>query len=52
MDFFVVLSRPGFRVAHKKRAGAKVGFQHKIGKEDAVNWFKTTYDGIVIGGKK
>ncbi|KAK5582683.1 hypothetical protein RB653_004268 [Dictyostelium firmibasis] len=52
MDFFVVLTRPGFRVAHKKRSPAKVGFQHRIGKEDAVNWFKTTYDGIVIGGKK
>ncbi|EGC29950.1 ribosomal protein L11 [Dictyostelium purpureum] len=52
MDFFVVLARPGFRVSRKKRAVAKVGFQHRITKDDAVNWFKTTYDGIVIGGKK
>eukprot|EP01132_Coremiostelium_polycephalum_P010050 gene10050-12319_t len=49
MDFFVVLSRPGFRVAHRKRASSKIGFQHKITREDTINWFKATYDGIVIG---
>jgi len=49
MDFFVVLSRPGFRVTNKKRIQSKIGFQHRITKTDSVNWFKTTYDGIVIG---
>ncbi|KAF2076404.1 hypothetical protein CYY_002309 [Polysphondylium violaceum] len=49
MDFFVVLSRPGFRVTNKKRIQSKIGFQHRITKSDSVAWFKSTYDGIVIG---
>ncbi|EFA75138.1 S60 ribosomal protein L11 [Heterostelium album PN500] len=49
MDFFVVLGRPGFRVCRRKRAIAKVGFQHRITKEDTIQWYKSTYEGIVIG---
>ncbi|GAM29212.1 hypothetical protein SAMD00019534_123880 [Acytostelium subglobosum LB1] len=49
MDFFVVLGRPGFRVARRKRTCARVGFQHRITKIDTVNWYKQTYEGIVIG---
>jgi large subunit ribosomal protein L11e len=32
MDFFVVLGRPGFRVARRKRMTARVGVQHKVRK--------------------
>ncbi|GAM20532.1 hypothetical protein SAMD00019534_037070 [Acytostelium subglobosum LB1] len=49
MDFFVVLGRPGFRVARRKRTCSRVGFQHRITKIDTVNWYKQTYEGIVIG---
>ncbi|KYR02372.1 S60 ribosomal protein L11 [Tieghemostelium lacteum] len=49
MDFFVVLSRPGYRVAQKKRCQGKVGFPHKIQRDESIQWFKQTYDGIVIG---
>ena len=52
MDFFVVLGRPGNRVCQKKRASGKVGFCHRLKKEDAVKWFEKTYDGIVFPGKK
>eukprot|EP01133_Synstelium_polycarpum_P011641 gene11641-13593_t len=49
MDFFVVLTRPGFRVARKKRCSTKVGFQHRVTKADSLQWYKETFDGILIG---
>lgn len=48
MDFFVVLGRPGNRVGRRRHAVGKVGIHHRLGKEDAVSWFKTKYDGIVL----
>ncbi|KAK9352665.1 ribosomal protein L5 domain-containing protein [Lipomyces doorenjongii] len=48
MDFYVCLARPGSRVARRKRASAKVGAQHKITREDTINWFKQKYDAIVM----
>ena len=35
MDFYVVLNRPGARVARRKHAKGKVGFSHKLTKSDA-----------------
>lgn len=40
MDFFIVLNRPGYRVAKRKAKCAKIGYQHKVTKTDAVKWFK------------
>merc|ERR1712224_942629 len=34
MDFYVVLTRPGFRVSKKKRKQARVGIHHLVNKED------------------
>jgi len=48
MDFYVCLARPGFRVARRKKCRAKVGKQHKIGRQEAMNWFITKYDGVVL----
>ena len=48
MDFFVVLARPGFRVSRRKRAQNKIGRDHLLTKEDAMNWFKESYDGIIL----
>ena len=48
MDFYVVLARPGFRVAKRKRCQDKIGKGHLMNKEDAINWFKETYEGIVL----
>lgn len=48
MDFFVVLARPGKRVAKRRRAVGTVGIHHRVRKDDAVNWFKTKFDGIVL----
>ena len=38
MDFYVVLSRPGFRIAQKKAKRGRIGIHHRITKEDAQEW--------------
>merc|ERR1719384_2309862 len=47
MDFYVVLKRPGARVARKKANRGRVGAQHKISADEAREWFKTKYDGVL-----
>eukprot|EP00455_Lapot_gusevi_P006843 TRINITY_DN12940_c0_g2_i3.p1 TRINITY_DN12940_c0_g2~~TRINITY_DN12940_c0_g2_i3.p1 ORF type:complete len:191 (-),score=73.07 TRINITY_DN12940_c0_g2_i3:195-734(-) len=47
MDFYVVLGRPGFRVARRKHKQGRVGVQHRITREDAIKWFKAKYQGDV-----
>lgn len=48
MDFFVVLIRPGYRVARRKHKPGKIGIKHKVTKDDAINWFIQKYEGIVM----
>lgn len=48
MDFYIVLERPGYSVARRKRLRSKVGFRHRITKEDAIEWFKTELNGSVV----
>merc|ERR1712029_294763 len=52
MDFYVVLGRPGINVRHKKRKMGRVGFPHRLIKDDAMKWFQTKYDGIILNSKK
>ena len=40
MDFYVVLKRPGKRVADKKIKKGKIGNSHKLTKEEAMKWFE------------
>ena len=40
MDFYIVLTRPGYRVAYRKRKQGKVGAQHRVTKEEAMKWFQ------------
>jgi len=47
MDFYVVMGRPGFRVGRRKVKTARVGFPHRIQKEDTMAWFKQRFDGII-----
>merc|ERR1712188_94352 len=51
LDFFVVLGRPGNRVSKRRRCRSRVGFSHKLTKEDAQTWFVKKYDGILLAGK-
>merc|ERR1719233_434477 len=48
MDFYVVLGRPGFNVAYRRRAKSRVGFPHRLTKDDAMKWFQQKYDGIIL----
>lgn len=47
MDFYIVLSRPGSRVARRKRKRSAVGPRHLVSKEDAMKWFKTKFHGQI-----
>ncbi|CAG8518682.1 17314_t:CDS:1, partial [Cetraspora pellucida] len=40
MDFYVVLGRPGNRVSRRRRAISKVGFSHRVTKDETIKWFK------------
>ena len=40
MDFYIVLGRPGFRVAYRKRKMGKIGTDHKVTKDEAMKWFQ------------
>jgi len=48
MDFYVCLERPGYRVARRRRTLARVGVQHRVTKEDAIKWFQTKFEGVVL----
>ncbi|BHF77610.1 60S ribosomal protein L11 [Sparganum proliferum] len=48
MDFYVILGRPGQRVAHRRRCVSKVGPKHHVTKEEAMKWFQSKYDGILM----
>ena len=48
MDFYVVLTRPGYRVAKRRSRQARIGVQHRIGREDAIKWFQAKFDGVVL----
>merc|ERR1711904_269890 len=48
MDFYVHLARPGSRVAKRKKQRSRVGVSHKVTKDDAMKWFKTKYDGLIL----
>lgn len=48
MNFFVVLERPGSRVARRRHATGRIGTDHLVKKDEAINWFKAKYDGIVL----
>merc|ERR1712228_180710 len=48
MDFYVVLSRPGYSIAYRRRKKSRVGFEHRITKADSMKWFQQRYDGILL----
>ncbi|KAK7796814.1 hypothetical protein U0070_004610 [Myodes glareolus] len=51
LNFYVVLGRPGFSIADKKRRTGCIGAKHRIIKEEAMRWFQQKYDGIMLPGK-
>merc|ERR1712044_39974 len=51
MDFYIVLGRPGFNVAYRRQKKSRIGFKHRVTKEEAQKWFQQKYDGIILPGK-
>jgi len=48
MDFYCVLSRAGRRVSERKRGRGRLGNFQKVSREEAINWFKQKYEGLVL----
>lgn len=47
-DFCIVLSKPGRRVCQRKKRKAKVGKKQRVTKEEAMEWFRSTFDGQIL----
>merc|ERR1712133_109975 len=52
MNFYIVLGRPGLNVRHRRKKTGRVGFSHRLVKDDDMKWFQTKYDGIILNSKK
>ena len=44
-------TRPGERVAKRRRAKSKVGASHRINQTETIKWFKNRFEGIVRGDR-
>ncbi|XP_062937491.1 large ribosomal subunit protein uL5-like [Cynocephalus volans] len=51
LDFYVVLSKPGFSITAKKCRTGCSGAKHRFSKEESMRWFQQKYDGIILPGK-
>lgn len=47
MDFYVCMTRPGNRVAQRRRMKSRIGYSHRIKREETMRWFKQRFDGII-----
>ena len=43
MDVNIALTRPGYRVAKKSRNSGKIGKQHRINRDEAIEFFRQEY---------
>ncbi|CAM0137659.1 60S ribosomal protein L11 [Umbelopsis sp. WA50703] len=48
MDFYCVMGRPGNRVSRRRHAKKAIGFQHKVKTEETIEWYKSSFDGLVL----
>jgi large subunit ribosomal protein L11e len=48
MDFYIVMGRPGNRVAKRKIKKARIGHKHRVTKEDTMAWYKSRFEGIIL----
>ncbi|OCK83910.1 60S ribosomal protein L11 [Lepidopterella palustris CBS 459.81] len=47
MDFYVIMSRPGERVAKRRRCKSRIGASHRINQTETIKWYKNRFEGIV-----
>lgn len=52
MDIIVRLSRPGYRVALRKRKRSKIGSKHRVTKEAAIEFMRNTFNVQIVEDKK
>jgi large subunit ribosomal protein L5 len=48
LNVSAVMERPGYRVARRNRSAARIGKAHRVGKEEAVEYFKKNFGIEVI----
>lgn len=48
LNYFVVLERPGARVAKRRRCQSKVGNKQRVSAEDAKQWFRESFEGVIL----
>mmetsp|Transcript_16671 Transcript_16671/g.27024 ORF Transcript_16671/g.27024 Transcript_16671/m.27024 type:complete len:174 (+) Transcript_16671:513-1034(+) len=48
MDFYVVMGRPGWRVAKRKKCRRRLGAHHKVTKQETIAWFQKKFEGILV----
>jgi len=48
MDFYAVLGRAGRRVGERKKRRSRVGPAQHVTKDEAQNWFKQEFEGLVL----
>ncbi|KAH9055757.1 60S ribosomal protein L11 [Lactarius vividus] len=48
MDFYIVMGRPGNRVAKRKIKQSRIGTHHRVTKEDTMAWYKSRFEGIIL----
>jgi large subunit ribosomal protein L11e len=48
MDFYVVLKKAGKRVSQRRRCQNRVGVTQRVTREDAMQFFKQKYDGLIL----
>ena len=47
LNYFVVLEKPGTRVSKRRRRQSKVGKKQRVVQEEAQEWFKKEYEGVI-----
>ena len=48
MDFYVVLERPGLRVAKRRHCQRRIGTMQRVTKDDAKQWFQEKIGGTIL----
>ena len=51
MDFYMVMGRPGGRIAKRKKCRSRIGAPHRVTREETMKWFVQEFDGILNTGK-
>merc|ERR1712087_255895 len=52
MDFYVVLERAGYNINQRRKQKSTIGPNHRVTQEEAMKWFVTKYDGILLNPVK